>query len=125
MFMIIGSTGWDSFVQLLVVLIIFVFVLAITALTTKWIGGYQKTQMSNKNMRVVESLRLGNNKFLALVEVGEIYLVVGVGKDEVHTIAKLTKDELPELLSFEETNVSNGVEGFQEILEKVKRKKDK
>ena len=125
MFMIIGSTGWDSFVQLLVVLVIFVFVLAITALTTKWIGGYQKTQMSNKNMRVVESLRLGNNKFLALVEVGEIYLVVGVGKDEVHTIAKLTKDELPELLSFEETNVSNGVEGFQEILEKVKRKKDK
>lgn len=123
--MIIGSTGWDSFVQLLVVLVIFVFVLAITALTTKWIGGYQKTQMSNKNMRVVESLRLGNNKFLALVEVGEIYLVVGVGKDEVHTIAKLTKDELPELLSFEETNVSNGVEGFQEILEKVKRKKDK
>ncbi len=123
--MIIGSTGWDSFVQLLVVLVIFVFVLAITALTTKWIGGYQKTQMSNKNMRVVESLRLGNNKFVALVEVGEIYLVVGVGKDEVHTIAKLTKDELPELLSFEETNVSNGVEGFQEILEKVKRKKDK
>lgn len=125
MFMIIGSTGWDSFVQLLVVLIIFIFVLAITALTTKWIGGYQKTQMSNKNMRVVESLRLGNNKFLALVEVGEVYLIVGVGKDEVHTIAKLTKDELPELLSYEETNVSNGVEGFQEILEKVKRKKDK
>ena len=125
MFMIIGSTGWDSFVQLLVVLIIFIFVLAITALTTKWIGGYQKTQMSNKNMRVVESLRLGNNKFLALVEVGEVYLIVGVGKDEVHTIAKLTKNELPELLSYEETNVSNGVEGFQEILEKVKRKKDK
>lgn len=123
--MIIGSTGWDSFVQLLVVLIIFIFVLAITALTTKWIGGYQKTQMSNKNMRVVESLRLGNNKFLALVEVGEVYLIVGVGKDEVHTIAKLTKNELPELLSYEETNVSNGVEGFQEILEKVKRKKDK
>ena len=125
MFMIIGSTGWDSFVQLLVVLIIFIFVLAITALTTKWIGGDQKTQMSNKNMRVVESLRLGNNKFLALVEVGEVYLIVGVGKDEVHTIAKLTKNELPELLSYEETNVSNGVEGFQEILEKVKRKKDK
>ena len=125
MFMIIGSTGWDSFVQLLVVLIIFIFVLAITALTTKWIGGYQKTQMSNKNMRVVESLRLGNNKFLALVEVGEVYLIVGVGRDEVHTIAKLTKNELPELLSYEETNVSNGVEGFQEILEKVKRKKDK
>lgn len=123
--MIIGSTGLDSFVQLLVVLIIFIFVLAITALTTKWIGGYQKTQMSNKNMRVVESLRLGNNKFLALVEVGEVYLIVGVGKDEVHTIAKLTKNELPELLSYEETNVSNGVEGFQEILEKVKRKKDK
>ena len=123
--MIIGSTGWDSFVQLLVVLLIFVFVLAITAVTTKWIGGYQKTQMSNRNMKVVESLRLGNNKFLALVEVGDIYLVVGVGKDEVHTIAKLTKDELPELLSCEEANVSGGMEGFQEILEKMKRKKDK
>lgn len=122
--MIIGTTGWDSFVQLLVVLIIFVFVLAITAVTTKWIGGYQKSQMSNKNMRVVESLRFGNNKFLALIEVGEIYLVVGVGKDEIHTIAKLTKEELPELLSYAESDASEGMEGFQEILEKIKRKKN-
>ncbi|MGN0170139.1 MAG: flagellar biosynthetic protein FliO [Lachnospiraceae bacterium] len=123
--MIIGNTGWDSFVQLLVVLVIFIFVLVITAGTTKWIGGYQKTRMTNKNLRVVESFRLGNNKFLALVEVGEVYLVIGVGKDEIHTIAKLTKEELPELLSDEEPGASNGVEGFQEILERIKRKKDK
>ncbi|MBE5906425.1 MAG: hypothetical protein E7277_06470 [Lachnospiraceae bacterium] len=125
MYTIIGSTGLDNVVQLLVVLVIFLFVLAITVLTTRFIGGYQKMQMSNKNIRMIESLRLSNSKYIGLLEVGEVYLVVGVGKDEITPIAKLTKEELPDLKEFESVATPDLKEGFQDILEKVKRKKVK
>ena len=121
--MLIGSTGWDSFLQLIVVLVMFVFVLGITVITTKWIGGYQKTQMNNKNLKILEILKMGNNKYIALVEVGRVYLVVGIGKDNIHTIAKLTEEELPDVISGEEIKNTEMKEGFQEILEKIKRKK--
>lgn len=42
--MILLSSALGSFIQLLGVLIIFLFVLAITYFTTKWIGNYQKTK---------------------------------------------------------------------------------
>ena len=44
--MILLSSSLNSFIQLLGVLLIFLFVLVITYFTTKWIGGYQKVQMS-------------------------------------------------------------------------------
>jgi len=123
--MIIGSTGLDNIMQLLVVLVIFLFVLAITVLTTRFIGGYQKLHMNNKNMKLVEALRLSNNKYIGLVEIGEVYLVIGVGKEEIHPIAKLTKEELPDLKEYADTNSPELKEGFQDILEKMKRKKTK
>lgn len=109
--------------QLLVVLVIFLFVLAITFFTTKWIGGYQKAQMSNKNLKMIEAMQLGNNKYLGLLQIGEVYLVVGVGKEDVHPIAKLTKEELPMLLDDEDLTSAGGKEGFQDILNKIKMKK--
>lgn len=81
--MILLSSALGSFIQLLGVLIIFLFVLAITYFTTKWIGNYQKTNFANKNLQIVESIRVGNNKFIAIVKAGEVYLVVAVGKDDV------------------------------------------
>ena len=54
--MILLSSALGSFIQLLGVLIIFLFVLAITYFTTKWIGNYQKTNFANKNLQIVESI---------------------------------------------------------------------
>lgn len=82
-------------------------------------------QMNNRNIRMIESLRLSNNKYIGLLEVGEVFLVVGVGKDEITPIAKLTKEELPDLKEYESVSSPNMKEGFQDILDKVKRKKTK
>jgi flagellar protein FliO/FliZ len=103
------------------VLLIFVFVLAITYFTTKWIGGYQKTHSNNKNLAVVETIRVGNNKMICMVRAGKKYLVVAVGKDEIHPLAELTEEELLELPA------ENGLEqvpqeSFQEVLNKLKDK---
>lgn len=112
----------DSFVQLIGVLLIFVFVLMITWLTTRWMAGYQKSHTSNKNLQIIESIRITNNKFISIVKAGEAYLVVAVGKDEINFLTKLTKEELTNLSFMEEKNEEIVPEKFEELLGKMKNK---
>ena len=79
--MILLSASFRSLMQLIGVLIIFVFVLIITYFTTTWVGGFQKIQMSKGNLMVLETIRIANGKFLQLVKAGEQYFVIAVGKD--------------------------------------------
>ena len=121
--MIIGATGGDSLIQLIVVLVIFAFVLVMTVFTTRFIGGYQKLKMSNKNMQLIETLRLSNTKYLALMKVADKYVVIGVGKDEINKIIELDESDVPDIQPVEEGKPDRLVEGFQDILEKFKNKK--
>ena len=45
----------------------------------------------------MESIRVGNNKFIAIVKAGEVYLVVAVGKDDVTLLTQLTEEQLSEV----------------------------
>lgn len=113
----LGST--QSFLQLLNVLIIFVIVLGITYFVTRWIAGYQKSQMLNKNMKVVETMRISNNKYIQIVSVGERYLVLAICKDTITLIAELEGDELVEGIDSDIKMPTK--ESFEQILEKVKK----
>ena len=115
--MILLSASFRSLMQLIGVLIIFVFVLIITYVTTKGVGGFQKTQMSKGNLTVLETIRIANGKFLQLVKAGEQYFVIAVGKDEVTKIAELTEDQLSVRTS---DDMKNSQESFQEIFHKLK-----
>lgn len=59
---ILLSGAFDSFVQLIGALIIFAFVIGITYLTTRWMGGIQKGRNNNKNLHIIETIGVGNNK---------------------------------------------------------------
>ena len=122
--MIIGATGGgESLIQLIVVLIIFIFVLAMTVIMTRFIGGYQKLKMSNKNMQLIETLRLSNTKYVALMKVGNKYVVIGVGKDEINRIIELDENDIPDVQLEDEGKPDRMTEGFQNILERLKNKK--
>ncbi len=110
-----------SFLELLGALVIFVFVLVIVYFTTKWMGGLQMARSNNKNLRIVETIGVGSNKTISIVEAGTVYLVVSVGKDEVHLLARLTKEQLKDL-SFEEVKNNAQAESFSEIFNKLKDK---
>ncbi|MDD6481923.1 MAG: flagellar biosynthetic protein FliO [Lachnospiraceae bacterium] len=111
----------ESFIQLLGALVIFVFVIVLVYFTTKWMGGIQKKRSYNKNLRIIETIGLGNNKMVSIVEAGEVYLVVAIGKEEVHLLAQLTRDQLKDF-SFEQTENKSSTESFAEIMEKLKDK---
>ena len=59
----------ESFIQLLGALFIFAVVLAATYLTTRWMGGMQRGRQNNKNLHVIETISVGNNKMISIVEV--------------------------------------------------------
>lgn len=115
------SSSIGNFFQLIWVLLIFVFVLVITYYTTKWIGGYQKIHSNNKNLKIIETISVGSNKMICIVQAGTKYLVVSVGKDEVSMLSELKEEELLELPT-EADNTQFTQESFQEIFDKLKDK---
>lgn len=130
--MILLSSSLESFIQLVGVLFVFVIVLVLTYYTTKWVGGYQKNQMSGREFKVVDTVRIANGKCVQILKLGEVYLVVAVGKDEVTMLAKLTEDEIglteDEISGLFRTNVVNTTsvqESFQETLEKFRERFNK
>ena len=110
-------TGVESgYVQFIVVLVIFVLVLGVTALTTKWISGYQKQQDENSNIQVIETSRLTNNKYVQIIRVGETYMAIAVCKDTVTMLGEIPMEQL----KLSETG--NPVPGFRELFEKAVRR---
>ena len=111
------SERFDSYMQFITVLIIFLFVLLVTYWVTRWTAGYQKSQTANANMEIIETIRLSGNKYVQIVRVGRKYLAVAICKD---TVTMLT--EIPEQdLVFSDNNIS-GTLGFKDILEKIQKK---
>lgn len=106
----------DTFAQFITVLVIFAFVLFLTAAVTKWIAGYQKTQNKNRNIEVIETSRMTSNKYIQIVRVGEKYLAIAVCKDTVTMLAEVSKEQL-------ELSVTEGepTMGFKDFLEKAKQ----
>lgn len=109
----------DNFLRFVSALIVFLLVLGITYIVTRWIGSYQKVQLKNRNMQVIETLRISNNRFIQLVKVADEYLVIGLGKDSIQLLSKLDEKSVQVLNLPEETKQ----ESFQDILKKMKAKK--
>lgn len=116
------SSKWESFFQLISILLIFLFVLVITYVTTRWIGQYQQGMTQNKNIRIVETFRVNNNKFIQIIQVGKKYLVISVCKDVINILTELTEEDLVWKPSQEENRGIKANESFQEVLGRLKDK---
>ena len=114
--MILLNGRGDSYAQLITVLLVFVLVLAVTALTTKWIANYQKQQGVNCNIEVMETARISNNKYIQLVRIGKTYMAIAVCKDTVTMLGEIPKEQLTEITSL------NGGTNFKELFDKVIKK---
>ncbi len=106
----------DSAAQFITVFILFVVVLVITAITTRWIAGYQKQQNVVGNIEVMDTQRIANGKYIQLIRVGEKYIAVAVCKDTVTMLTEVDKEQIKQ----DETGVVSTA-GFGEMFEKVKK----
>ena len=111
------SERFDSYMQFITVLIIFLFVLLITYWVTKWTAGYQKSQTANTNMEIIETIRLSGNKYVQIIRVGRKYLAVAICRDTVTMLTEVSEQDL----IFSDNNMS-GTLKFKDILEKMQKK---
>lgn len=119
---LLSSTG-ESIFQLLVVLFCFVVVLILTYYTTRWMAGYQKSHSYNKNISVLETQKLSNNKYIQLIRVGKhTYYAVAIGKDEVSLLGQVKEEDLVEIPDVNLEDIPTVKGDFQDVLNKVKER---
>lgn len=119
------STG-NSIFQLIIVLACFVVVLLLAYFTTKWLATYQKGRSFNKNLKIIETIKLTSDKYVQIVACGkDKFLIIGLGKTEVTLLGELTKEELIDFDSImaDLENSNNVTTGFNQIIDKVKSNK--
>ena len=92
--MVMAVSQFQSILKLLATIIVFILVLAVTYGTTRWIGNYQKTQFSGKNIEYIEGFRISNNKYIQIFRIGKEYVALAVCKDTVTVLTKMSEDEL-------------------------------
>lgn len=114
-----GGNALEGIIQLIVVLIMFLFVLAMAYLTARFAGRFQSNIQSRSNIRIIETARIGNNKYVQIVKVGSRYIAVGIGKDTITLLTQLDEDELNLEALDERTKGS-----FKDILSQLQKKKD-
>lgn len=116
------SSGIEAFAQLLTLLIIFIFVLAVTYYVTRFVGNYQKNKLSGSNINILETMRIANNKYIQIVKIGSRVFAIAVAKDTVSYLCELDEDELIYKESSSGKMLINN-DNFKEILEKFKKDK--
>ncbi len=109
-----------AFGQLIWVLLLFVIVLLLTLLTTRWIAKYQRGKTHNTNLRIVETLGVSAGGYIQIIEAGDVYLVIAVSKDRIEKLAELTKEQLKTTTVDAAGQKIDMVESFHDILDKVK-----
>ena len=105
--------------EIVVMLLIFAVILFLAYLASKLASRMQVKASSQGNLKLMETIRIQNNKYIQIVRVGEKYLVIGIGKDEITFLTELSKDAL----SYEDSEMKKGssfvgTKAFDEILSK-------
>ena len=114
--MILLSTS--GYAQLITVLVVFVVVLAVTAFVTRWMANYQKGVSSGRNIEVIETTRIANNKYMQIIRVGNTYKVLAISKDSTEYLGDIDPSEL------KEQKTGGNVSAFKSMFDKA-LKKDK
>lgn len=120
-----------SFFQLIIVLVCFVIVIALAYFTTKWLANYQKGRSYNKNLKIIETLKVSPDKYIQIIACGkDKYIIVGLSKNEVTLLGELDEEQLIDLDKIvsenngDSNNSNNNVStGFSQIIDRMKSKK--
>lgn len=113
------SNRFDSIVQLLTLLLVFIFVLVLAYFATRFTAGVQKGRIAGSGVKIIETFKIAPAKYIQIVKVGEKYFSYVVCKDTVTLLGEMTKDDIPELIKAETGPTVNM--NFKEIFDKFKK----
>lgn len=119
MLLLSTSGRFDSIVQLLTAVLIFIFVLVLAYFTTRLTASIQKGRLAGSNVEILETYKIAPNKFIQVVRIGEKYFSYIVCKDTVTLLGELAKEDIPEY-SKGETGTTLNL-NFKEIFDKFRK----
>lgn len=87
-------SSWDNLLQLLGLLFVFIVVLLAAWYVSRFVGNKAMGGFGNRNINIIESFRLDNNKAIQIVRIADKYLAIGVSKDEINVLAQLNEEDI-------------------------------
>lgn len=109
------ASSYDSVWQLVSLVLILVIILVAAYYTSRFIGGMKLGQMKKSNFQVIDSYRVTPNKALQIVKIGNKYVVISIGKDNISYITELDESEVVIKEPYQ-----GGKQSFKQILDKLK-----
>ena len=101
----------ENILQLTAVVVVFILVLAGTYYVTKWIAKSGMIQSQSRNIKVIETFKITNGKYIQIIQLGT--------KDQITFLTPLDEAQL----DFSE-EVRNGQKvSFKELLDKLNKNK--
>ncbi len=110
-----SGSSWDSFMQLVGLVVLLIVILAAAYYTTKFVGGIKLGQMKNSNFKLIDAYRISPNKVIQIVKIANKYIVLAVAKDTINFITEL--DEADVYIRDENTKE---LQSFKQTLEKIR-----
>ncbi|MCR5619821.1 MAG: flagellar biosynthetic protein FliO [Lachnospiraceae bacterium] len=98
-------------------LIVFIFVLALSMFCAKWVGNFQKVQQSGGSAEVIETIRIAQGKWVQIIRIGSKYKVIAISRDSVTYLGDVDESDI---------KIADPAEkkSFSEILSKAFSDKD-
>ena len=115
----VATSTLNDIVQFVVLCIVFVIILFMAYFAARLAGGFQANVHAKSNIKIIETVRISNNKSLQIVKIGESFYLIGVGKDEIHYLTKIDKEDLN---CTEPPTLEIG--NFKDILSNLKKNND-
>lgn len=98
--------------------ITFIFILILAYFATQWVA--KSTVVQNKNIRVIETYKVNQNKYVQILKIGDKFIAIGVGKDEINFLSEIP----PKSIKWEE-ETRHSMPDFKDVLEKMNEKRKK
>jgi flagellar protein FliO/FliZ len=112
------GNGVESFFRTVYYLIMFALILAAAYYITRFIARKGMIQNKSKSMKLMESMPLGVDKSLHLVQVGTQYFLIGSASKSIVLISELDQDKLFEEQFNSAVNLNDfDYESFDESIE--------
>ncbi|MCL1924781.1 MAG: flagellar biosynthetic protein FliO [Defluviitaleaceae bacterium] len=84
------ALGFSNVIMLLFSL---AFVIVLAIYVTKLVAG-AKLRGFGKNLKIIESIGVGQNNSVLLLKVGEKYILIGTGKDSVNLLCNIDEHDI-------------------------------
>lgn len=116
-----GTSTFDSVMQILGLLVLFILIIAASYFATKWLGKVSAGNLQNRNISVVETFKISTTKYVQIIRVTDKYFAIGVSKDDITLLGEIDEEKIIKAdKQFESVNFK---ELFDKTVSKYKKSK--